>query len=102
MKNTIKKRSAGIFCPLRFFYVGIKEASKEENRITLIQEKEECFDERNFVKLKWLLLFSCINYLFRNLPETRTNAFSSQIIQKGAVGDDVIELQARLQNIGLL
>lgn len=27
-------------------------------------------------------------------------AFSSQIIQKGAYGDDVIELQARLQNIG--
>lgn len=28
------------------------------------------------------------------------SAFTSQVIQKGAVGDDVIELQARLQNIG--
>lgn len=27
-------------------------------------------------------------------------AFTDQVIQKGAVGDDVIELQARLQNIG--
>ncbi|WP_205685225.1 spore cortex-lytic enzyme [Peribacillus acanthi] len=30
----------------------------------------------------------------------KTEAFSSQVIQKGAQGDDVIELQARLQNIG--
>ncbi|WP_081092572.1 MULTISPECIES: spore cortex-lytic enzyme [Peribacillus] len=51
-------------------------------------------------KWKWLLLFSCITIGFGIYPETRTNAFSSQIIQKGAVGDDVIELQARLQNIG--
>ncbi|MBK5442381.1 MULTISPECIES: spore cortex-lytic enzyme [Peribacillus] len=51
-------------------------------------------------KWKWLLLFSCITICFGIFPETRTNAFSSQVIQKGAVGDDVIELQARLQNIG--
>ncbi|WP_057914348.1 spore cortex-lytic enzyme [Peribacillus muralis] len=51
-------------------------------------------------KWKWLLLFSCITICFGIYPEARTNAFSSQIIQKGAVGDDVIELQARLQNIG--
>ncbi|WAA11234.1 spore cortex-lytic enzyme [Fervidibacillus albus] len=30
----------------------------------------------------------------------RTHAFSNQVIQIGAVGDDVIELQARLQYIG--
>ncbi|MGG4265592.1 spore cortex-lytic enzyme [Peribacillus simplex] len=51
-------------------------------------------------KWKWLLLFSCITICFGIYPETRTNAFSNQVIQKGAVGDDVIELQARLQNIG--
>lgn len=51
-------------------------------------------------KWKWLLLFSCITICFVIYPETRTNAFSGQVIQKGAVGDDVIELQARLQNIG--
>ena len=31
---------------------------------------------------------------------TETKAFTNQVIQRGAVGDDVIELQARLQNIG--
>ncbi|WP_245833251.1 spore cortex-lytic enzyme [Oceanobacillus timonensis] len=30
----------------------------------------------------------------------QTNAFSDQVIQQGAVGDDVIELQARLKHIG--
>ena len=30
----------------------------------------------------------------------QTQAFSNQVIQRGAVGDDVIELQARLQYIG--
>lgn len=49
---------------------------------------------------KWFMLFSCITICFGIFPETRTNAFSSQVIQRGAVGDDVIELQARLQNIG--
>ncbi|WP_019378354.1 spore cortex-lytic enzyme [Virgibacillus halodenitrificans] len=34
------------------------------------------------------------------LPVKTTDAFSSQVIQQGAVGDDVIELQARLQYLG--
>nr|WP_231378696.1 MULTISPECIES: spore cortex-lytic enzyme [Virgibacillus] len=33
-------------------------------------------------------------------PPKTVHAFSSQVIQQGAVGDDVIELQARLQYIG--
>ncbi|CAM3879986.1 spore cortex-lytic enzyme [Mesobacillus zeae] len=32
--------------------------------------------------------------------EHRSEAFSNQVIQKGAVGDDVIELQARLEHLG--
>lgn len=44
----------------------------------------------------FVLLFVLI---FANKP-IQTEAFSNQVIQKGAVGDDVIELQARLQNIG--
>lgn len=32
--------------------------------------------------------------------DERANAFSAQVIQVGAVGDDVIELQARLQYLG--
>lgn len=33
-------------------------------------------------------------------PAKEAHAFSNQVIQRGAVGDDVIELQARLQYIG--
>lgn len=33
-------------------------------------------------------------------PNQKTNAFSNQVIQKGAAGEDVIELQARLQYLG--
>jgi len=33
-------------------------------------------------------------------PPQSANAFTSQVIQRGATGDDVIELQARLQYIG--
>lgn len=43
------------------------------------------------------LLFSC-SFLQGNTDEV--NAFSPQVIQRGALGDDVIELQARLQYIG--
>lgn len=34
------------------------------------------------------------------IENTEVRAFSNQIIQKGAVGDDVIELQSRLQYLG--
>ncbi|MFP7445385.1 spore cortex-lytic enzyme [Bacillus infantis] len=33
-------------------------------------------------------------------PSEKANAFSAQVIQHGAVGDDVIELQSRLQYLG--
>ncbi len=45
-------------------------------------------------------------YLFFSLPflltsqETEVKAFSDQVIQHGATGEDVIELQARLQYLG--
>jgi N-acetylmuramoyl-L-alanine amidase len=38
--------------------------------------------------------------VFSPCQDLRGNAFSNQVIQRGAVGDDVIELQARLQYIG--
>lgn len=43
-------------------------------------------------------VFLCSMFLF-HLPHS-ANAFSNQVIQHGAVGDDVIELQARLQYLG--
>ncbi|MFD2640331.1 spore cortex-lytic enzyme [Piscibacillus salipiscarius] len=53
-------------------------------------------------KLKILILISLAIALTigtsSEVPETK--AFTQQVIQKGAVGDDVIELQSRLQYIG--
>lgn len=52
---------------------------------------------------KYTLLFSLLlslTIVFSPLTNQSANAFSEQVIQKGAFGDDVIELQARLQYIG--
>ncbi|RFU65560.1 spore cortex-lytic enzyme [Peribacillus glennii] len=51
-------------------------------------------------KSKRLLLFFFLSVCISLTYETSVHAFSGQVIQRGAVGDDVIELQARLQNIG--
>ena len=45
-----------------------------------------------------VILAFCLIMLF-SLPD-EASAFSNQVIQHGAVGDDVIELQARLQYLG--
>ncbi|CEI83768.1 spore cortex-lytic enzyme [Oceanobacillus oncorhynchi subsp. incaldanensis] len=50
------------------------------------------------------MIFSFTLFIFLSAfifakPE-QTSAFSDQVIQQGAVGDDVIELQARLKHIG--
>ena len=46
----------------------------------------------------FILIFLFVTASFSESKEV--HAFSNQVIQKGAVGDDVIELQARLQYIG--
>jgi N-acetylmuramoyl-L-alanine amidase len=47
----------------------------------------------------FIIIFSIS--LFGTIPEKdRIQAFSNQVIQQGAVGDDVIELQSRLQYLG--
>lgn len=51
-------------------------------------------------KSKYLLWLFCLSVCISLTYETTANAFTGQVIQRGAVGDDVIELQARLQNIG--
>ncbi|KYD31810.1 spore cortex-lytic enzyme [Parageobacillus toebii] len=53
-------------------------------------------------KIKWHLWFAVlVACLFIcGKPAEEVKAFSNQVIQRGAVGDDVIELQARLQYIG--
>ena len=50
---------------------------------------------------KWLLVVCMLVAFFGIEQEPKhAQAFSEQVIQKGATGDDVIELQARLQYIG--
>jgi len=54
---------------------------------------------RKIALLLLLIMLSSIG--FQADPSTKTvNAFSQQVIQHGAVGDDVIELQSRLQYLG--
>lgn len=50
-------------------------------------------------KLVSFLVIGCFLFLSPMFNIT-TEAFTNQVIQRGAIGDDVIELQARLQNIG--
>ena len=52
-----------------------------------------------FLKVFLSILF-CLLLTPMSGNEESASAFSNQIIQKGAVGDDVIELQSRLQYLG--
>ncbi|MBS4191057.1 spore cortex-lytic enzyme [Bacillus sp. FJAT-49705] len=57
--------------------------------------------KKNMLFTKVILIISlCIMVLPMNGNEERALAFSNQVIQQGAVGDDVIELQSRLQYLG--
>ncbi len=61
-------------------------------------KKERC----HLKQIKYILIsLICIagSYSFLNQEET-TMAFSTQVLERGAFGDDVIELQSRLQYIG--
>lgn len=55
--------------------------------------------QKNHMSKYLILILSTILFSFGLFTE-RTDAFSNQVIQKGAVGEDVIELQSRLQYIG--
>ncbi|WHX99116.1 spore cortex-lytic enzyme [Neobacillus sp. DY30] len=56
--------------------------------------------KKKIVKLTILVLISICIMPFTFLEKNRAFAFSNQVIQQGAVGDDVIELQSRLQYLG--
>lgn len=55
-----------------------------------------------FKRVSLLIIGICLlgTAFFVKNSTNHVHAFSSQVIQQGAVGDDVIELQARLQYIG--
>lgn len=55
------------------------------------------------MRIKYLIvfiLFSLSIFAISLGDEMKTEAFSPQVIQHGAIGDDVIELQSRLQYLG--
>lgn len=54
--------------------------------------------KKNHLK-RLFILFLCVLYILQ-IPRGKAYAFSGQVIQRGAVGDDVIELQSRLKYIG--
>ncbi|MFS0776283.1 spore cortex-lytic enzyme [Neobacillus sp. 3P2-tot-E-2] len=56
--------------------------------------------KKKILKLIIPLLFSLCIMPFTFLENNRAFAFSNQVIQQGSVGDDVIELQSRLQYLG--
>jgi N-acetylmuramoyl-L-alanine amidase len=51
------------------------------------------------IKISVIILF-CTVFVPLNMREDKASAFSNQVIQHGAVGEDVIELQSRLQYLG--
>src|SRR5690554_666144 len=53
--------------------------------------------KKNFIRMLAIVLLLGCTYV---LSPINTGAFSSQQVARGAFGDDVIELQARLQYIG--
>jgi len=55
----------------------------------------------NYKKISFVLIFLLMITVYSpNIFHNHSKAFSPQVIQHGAVGDDVIELQARLKHIG--
>lgn len=54
----------------------------------------------SFFRYKLMVGCMCVLVFGLCLPAHTTEAFSDQVIQKGATGDDVVELQARLQYNG--
>jgi N-acetylmuramoyl-L-alanine amidase len=56
--------------------------------------------KKAFFKAPFIVLFSSVLFLANSGQGKEVKAFTSQVIQKGAVGEDVIELQSRLKYIG--
>jgi N-acetylmuramoyl-L-alanine amidase len=60
------------------------------------------FDSMNYSSLLKVFFVIALSFLLLSITiqSNPVKAFSNQVIQRGATGNDVIELQARLQNIG--
>ncbi|TWI52854.1 spore cortex-lytic enzyme [Alkalihalobacillus nanhaiisediminis] len=49
------------------------------------------------IKITFVMVLVCLGFIMNSSPSL---AFTDQVIQQGATGDDVVELQSRLQYIG--
>ncbi|MEI4790284.1 spore cortex-lytic enzyme [Bacillus sp. FJAT-53060] len=56
-------------------------------------------DKARFMK-QTVLIFSIVLLVFSLITPEKSEAFTNQVIQRGATGEDVVELQARLQYNG--
>jgi N-acetylmuramoyl-L-alanine amidase len=78
-----------------------KTSNKTKNSFIVNYSWGLFFMIKKKVLLKALILISlCIMPLTLIRESGTAEAFSGQVIQRGAVGDDVIELQSRLQYVG--
>ena len=82
---------------LLFLY---KKANWKENRDKTTEAMREVshMSRKMQRNLSLIVMAACLAIFGK--PAEEVKAFSNQVIQRGAVGDDVIELQARLQYIG--
>jgi len=88
-----------------FFYLSSLNGIKTPNKQKIGLMLNDSYGGYNSMKKKNILIKYFILIFFFTVPlsfmDNRVvHAFSNQVIQKGAVGDDVIELQSRLQYIG--
>lgn len=64
---------------------------------------KSCQEENLMLRKVGLIIMSiyCLTFMVQSTnPPHKVSAFTQQVIQQGAVGDDVIELQSRLQYVG--
>lgn len=89
----------GLSCWLFYFYENINHKKTKDNSayIVLLRGGISTVIRLKFIKL---LVISVILLCGISTTNVSTQAFTNQVIQKGAVGEDVIELQSRLQYIG--
>lgn len=85
------------FCNAYFLFFIYRWCGINGRNLGKLSKKEGANLKRKKGRLIWIAML--IGSLFL-LPPMHSEAFTKQQIQRGAYGDDVIELQARLQYVG--
>lgn len=79
-----------------------KNPASTKNRLNQEISRWGCrsMSRKKFVLKVFIIVTVCMICVPVSMQQHNAGAFSNQIIQHGAVGDDVIELQSRLQYLG--